>query len=1586
MSADGQAAGAVERVTALVGERLDVSIRRLGAEFIGCYLAGCDPVDLTRRPTTDLYGAAISHFRLGQKRSVGTPAVAIVNPTAGGDGWQSAHTVVMIVTDDMPFLVDSVRMVLARHGLGIHLTIHPMLNVRRDATGEITGFPDRGGRVEAWMLFEVDRCSPEVTRVLEGQLSDALADVRRAVDDLDQMRERVLAVAHEVEASGREGAGAAVKFLTWLTRRRFVFLGVACYAVDAEGVLDMDESGALGLCRQTSLVDPPMAPGDALVAISRTDRRSTVHRPSRMTCIAVRRYGPHGRVVAEERILGLFSAAAYRESVTDTPLLKEKAEEVLGHAEFPAESHSGRAVRGALEAFPRDLLMEIGADELFDVVSTIVGINERQMVRVVPISEPGGRWVNCLVYLPRHRFSGDTAGQIAEVVREAFGGDYAEHDTSVGASALARVHVVVHRSSGRSLLPRRDELEARIDVLTTRWSDRLAGEMVDAHGEQRARELLAAFDGAIPADYQAVTDPRMAVADLGRIAGLGDASFATAVQRRVEDAPGERRFKLYRAGEPITLSSVLPLLENLGLAVVDERPFEFHLVGGRRTWAYDIGVRLPDGVELTDERSVELRETFEALFRGEIDNDGFNRLVLLAGLSGRQVTIVRAYAKYLRQTGFPFSQQAVEAAVAKHPTIAALLSALFDARFDPARSDDREATVAAVRGNLAQGLDAIPSLDEDRIGRAMVGLIEATLRTNAFRPKDNTSLEGASGPFRTSVAFKFDPSRIDDLPLPRPMFEIWVYAPRVEGVHLRGGRVARGGLRWSDRREDFRTEVLGLMKAQMVKNAVIVPVGAKGGFVVKRPPADADAMRAEVIECYRIFVCGLLDVTDNIVAGAVVPPPATVRYDGDDTYLVVAADKGTATFSDIANELSARYGFWLGDAFASGGSVGYDHKAMGITARGAWESVRRHARVLGKDADREPLTVVGVGDMSGDVFGNGMLSSRHLHVIAAFDHRHIFIDPDPDPAASFAERQRLFVLPRSSWAEYDASLISAGGGVFPRTAKVIELSDRARAVLGVDARALAPTQLISAILRAPADLLWNGGIGTYVKASTENHAEVGDRANDGLRVDGNQLRVKMVGEGGNLGFTQRGRVEFALAGGLIYTDAIDNSAGVDCSDHEVNIKILLNQMVAAGDMTVKQRNELLAEMTDEVGGLVLDDNQAQTLALAIARTQAALMVNVHARYIHQLELEGWLNRAIEFLPTDKQLAERQAAGAGLTTPEFAVLLAYTKNADIAEIVDVPGIGLDPYFKPDLLAYFPTALRTRYAEAILEHPLRAEITLTCIVNQMVNLSGITFDHRMTEETGATVCDVMRAWVAARDIFELPGLWTTIENTGADVTLATQLTLFMEARRMAERSVLWLLRHRRPPLALAETVAAMRPGVQELLASLAPLVRGPLADQTQALAVERVVAGVDADLAEQSAIWPLMHTGFDMVELAEAHGCTVTAAAGAYWQLVEALDVTWLWNAIGALPRADRWQTHARAAVRDDLLSALTDLTSDVLAHGGDAGAWASSQSRAVDRAGNIFAEIRRVGTFDLTTLSVALRQLRNLVLSTTAAPV
>ena len=1104
------------------------------------------------------------------------------------------------------------------------------------------------------------------------------------------------------------------------------------------------------------------------------------------------------------------------------------------------------------------------------------------------------------------------------------------------------------------------------------WVAATRAALIAEVGEAAATALLDQLLPVLPAGYDELNWPNGAAIDLpivGRVAAAdaGDA-VETAMMHFTEAAADEWRFRVYHGGSAVPIADLLPLLDHLGFRAIDERAFSFQF-GDRSVWVHDVGVQVPAGIELTPDARREVQRAFVAEFNNTVEVDGLNRLVLRAGLTARQVELLRAYSRYLRQTGFPFSQQYIEATLARHAALAAQLVQLFTARFTP-DGVDRTTQVDDARAAIVEALDAVPSLDDDRTLRALLALIDATVRTNAFRPGPNAG-------HREVIAFKFDTSKVPDLPLPRPLYEIWVCSPRVEGVHLRNGRIARGGIRWSDRREDFRTEVLGLVKAQIVKNAVIVPTGAKGGFVLKRAPASPEQLRTEGVACYRQFIAGLLDLTDNIVGGAIVPPPSTVRFDGDDPYLVVAADKGTATFSDIANGIAADYQFWLGDAFASGGSVGYDHKVMGITARGAWESVRRHAAAIGKDVDRDELTVAGVGDMSGDVFGNGLLRSPHVLLIAAFDHRHVFIDPNPDPAASFAERQRLFGLARSSWADYDRSLISAGGGVYPRTLKTIELSEAARKRLGTDRSTFSPNELLSVILRAPVDLLWNGGIGTYVKATGETHAEVGDRANDGLRVNGCELRCKMVGEGGNLGFTQRGRVEYALAGGLIYTDAIDNSAGVDCSDHEVNIKIALGAAVAGGVITVEQRNEVLADMTDEVGELVLDDNRAQGLALAIARRRALPMVNVHSRYLNTLESEGWLNRALEFLPTDRQIAERQAAGNGLATPEFAVLLAYTKTANVAEMVrsDLPD---DPYLEPDLVRYFPERLQREFRDQIVGHRLRREIVATQVCNQLVNLSGISFDHRLSEETGLGVVEITRAWLAVRDIFGLVELWEQVDALGGAVKLDMQLELFLELRTMAERAVLWLLRHRKAPIDIGAAVAEFQPGISVLAHGLEAQLRGHMREQAFALEAGRLAGNVPEALAQRSVLWPLLHTGFDVVDLAQRTKRPLHVVAGAYWEVFEQLDLWWLWEGIGRLPRSTRWQTQARSALRDDLLAAMADLAEDAL-NAGSVADWSAANERLITRASGLFTEIRRVDSHDLTTLSVALRQLRNLAL-------
>ncbi len=979
---------------------------------------------------------------------------------------------------------------------------------------------------------------------------------------------------------------------------------------------------------------------------------------------------------------------------------------------------------------------------------------------------------------------------------------------------LARLHVIVTVPEGGGVsAPDVPSIEAQLADASRSWTDDLAAELAEHNGEERGIDLLRRYGDAFPAAYREDVDPRSAVGDVQRmeslIAGSAGTDLQSVVTRPVDAPRGFVRMRLFRIGEPMALSDVVPLLEHLGVRVVDERPYEVHPTDAPPLWIYDIGLSSSDLGGLDgDAARADFCEAFGRLWRGEAESDGFNRLVLRAGLASRKVAVLRAYAKYLRQIGSTFSQSYIEDTLAGNAHIAAMLLQLFEARFDPDRTAVRTEEEEELVTSITAALHDVASLDEDRILSSLLNLVLATLRTSWYQR------DAAGGP-KPYMSFKLDPARVPDLPLPRPLYEVWVYSPRCEGVHLRGGRIARGGIRWSDRREDFRTEVLGLMKAQMVKNAVIVPVGAKGGFVVKKPPAtpDRDALQAEVEACYQILIRGMLDLTDNIVGTTVVPPTRVVRYDDDDPYLVVAADKGTATFSDLANSIAGEYGFWLGDAFASGGSDGYDHKEMGITARGAWESVRRHFLGLGINPDKDPFTVVGIGDMSGDVFGNGMLQSHAMELVGAFDHRHVFIDPTPDPAASFVERKRLFDLPRSSWDDYDRSLISAGGGVWPRAAKSIPLSPQARELLCTDAEALTPAEVISALLKAPVDLLFNGGIGTYVKASSETHSEVGDRANDGLRVDGVDLRCRAVVEGGNLGLTQRGRVEYALAGGLVNTDAIDNSAGVDTSDHEVNIKILLDGAVAAGDLTVKQRNALLDEMADEVAHLVLRNNYEQNRALANARAQTVSMIDVHARYISSLEREDLIDRTLEFLPTDRQLAERQASGVGLTTPEFAVLLAYTKTTNVREILasDLPD---DPFVADEIARYFPTPLRERFRGEMERHRLRRDIVAMRIVNSTVNKAGISFDFRMTEETGASVVDSTRAHIAARAIFAMQDLWTPIEALDGAVAPDVQLRMMLALRHTVERGALWLLRHRRPPLDITATVAAFSDGVQEL----------------------------------------------------------------------------------------------------------------------------------------------------------------------------
>jgi len=1211
--------------------------------FVRAYYGRGALDDLALSDAEHLARAAVAHWQLGAQRVGGRPVVRVHTPTVSSEGWDAPHTLIDIVNDDMPFLVDSVTMAIDRHDLGVHLVVHPVLEVTRTGDGTLLAAPTAGEAPgttrESWLHVEVDReSSADILDAVRDDLERVLSDVRAATSDWVKMLVTVDAVDAELDerpppidpdelAEGRA-------LLRWMAQH-FTFLGYRKYDLgrDADGgdLLRAQADSGLGILRhRDTRADASQsfsrlpaairskAREPTLLVLTKANARSTVHRPTYLDYVGVKRYDVDGNVIGEHRFLGLFTSSAYTGSPIDVPVLRRKVSEVIARAGFAPASHDFKDLIATLESYPRDDLFQIDVTELFEIAMGVLRLQERRRVRMFVHREQYGRFVSCLVFVPRERYTTPVRIGIANVLVDAFGASSYEWNTRLSASVLARLHYVL-RVDPTASLDRSvdiDAVEARVAAAARAWTDDLRDALVRAYGEEGGLDLLRVWGVAFPASYQEDVSAVEALGDLAEFTAL-DADGGPPLAVRLSGSTEHLDLKLYGLGAQPSLSEVLPRLSNMGVIVDDEHPYTITPADRPVRWIKHFRLRGPADAPSAAYDLFE--EAFLAVSGADAEDDVFNELVLLGSLSWREVALLRAFGRYLRQVGTPFSQTYIARTLAAHPEIARQLVLLFYARMEPARGDDTATASIADRSQdvlvdeIVAALDAIASLDEDRILRALLHLVLATLRTNWFQTDE-------AGRARPCVVLKFDPAKVPDLPLPRPMFELFVYSPRVEGLHLRAGRVARGGIRWSDRREDFRTEVLGLMKAQQVKNAVIVPSGAKGGFVVKRPPSDAAELRSEVEACYRLFIAGLLDVTDNRTTAddgtsVVVPPAQVVRFDGDDPYLVVAADKGTATFSDIANEIACARGFWLGDAFASGGSEGYDHKAMGITARGAWESVRRHFRHLVIDPDRDDFTVVGIGDMSGDVFGNGMLLSHHIRLVAAFDYRHVFLDPDPDPEPSWRERQRLFVLARSSWADYDLKLISPGGGVHPRTAKSITITDEVRARLGIDAgvTACTPAELISAILRAPVDLLYNGGIGTYVKARHETSSDVGDKATDAVRVDGADLRCRAVAEGGNLGFTQEGRVEYALRGGLINTDAIDNSAGVDTSDHEVNIKVLLDGAVRAGELSTEERNVLLHSMTDEVAALVLRDNYRQNRALDNAKAQASEMEDVHAR-------------------------------------------------------------------------------------------------------------------------------------------------------------------------------------------------------------------------------------------------------------------------------------------------------------------------------------------------------------------------------------
>jgi glutamate dehydrogenase len=1565
------------------------------APFLRRYYETASYDTLSMRTPAELLATALGHWRFARRRVGGESLVRVLAPAAEAE---RGLAVVETCAPDQPFLVDSIMLAVRAAGAPVDWTVHPVLGLRRSADGGLEGADGAGAKPESLIHLEFEPLADAAAyALLEQQIRTVLTDLSRVVEDYPKILERVRALVEQLKrvppGADAEEFAEAREFLTYLDQHHFTFLGYTA-TVAEPGVngrtrfRTMPDSG-LALLRPGSrwaeqdLIAPQeeldkYADSPRLVVVTKANLRSNLHRAELMDVVSVKRFDPDGALAGTLRFVGLFSSEVYIDRPRHIPLIRRKAEYVMRQSRLPENSHSGKNLRDILHGLPRDELFQSGEDELYRLCMGIRALRDRHQLRLFLRRDRYGRFYSCLVYVPRERYSRELRDRLGAVLMEIFGGLSLDREIEFLRGGLTRVHYIVRTPPGTTVSLSVAEIESRLIAAARSWRDQLR-ELLLA-GKAGGRRIAAHYADAFPLSYAESTSPAEAAADAAMLAQLTPAApVLPRLHVVTPDAglPHATGLKLYALNAPVALSDVLPTLENFGLRVIRQEPAEVRPKDGPVLWLQEFEIRHP-GCELAPEAQKRYFESaFVQAMRGEIENDGLNKLVLGAGLDARQVTLLRAMCKYLIQTGLPFSQSYMEDLLAGHADIARLLVQLFESRFMLGLPADRRKNDQMQFGQaLDHALDQVASLDGDRVLRAFLAVIRATLRTNFYQA-------GADGKPKTYVSFKLDPAKVPELPLPLPMFEIWVYAPEVEGVHLRGGRVARGGLRWSDRRQDFRTEILGLMKAQMVKNTVIVPVGAKGGFVVKKPvdPANREAWLAQGIACYRTFLRGLLDITDNRSGDEVVPPREVLRYDGDDPYLVVAADKGTATFSDIANGVSAEYGFWLGDAFASGGSAGYDHKKMGITARGAWESVKRHFRELGRDIQNEPFSVVGIGDMSGDVFGNGMLLSRQTRLLAAFDHRHIFLDPNPDPETSFNERERLFKLPRSSWADYDAKLISAGGGVYPRAAKLVRLTPEVQSALDIRVAALTPNELLKALLKAPVDLLWNGGIGTYVKASSQSHQDVGDRANDAIRVNGRDLRCKVVGEGGNLGCTQPGRVEYALAGGRINTDAIDNAGGVHTSDREVNIKIPLNELMAAGKLTREQRDPLLATLTDDIARFVLRDNYVQSAAISLLMQNSAQRLDDHAELMRMLEREGLLNRGIEYLPDEDALKERRTRGIGLTRPEIAVLIAYSKISlyDAVLKSEVPD---DPFFVHDLLGNFPPRLVEQYREALAGHRLRREIVATILSNALVNRMGAGFAQLWAEDHGLMRAEVLKAYATAHKIYGGDGYWSEIEALDNRVPAAVQYRLMAHAIGLLKHAAGWFTASRYAALPVQAAVDRFTAPLAELAGLLPDVLPPGYREDWEATVNALLKDGVPVDLTKRLASTRALGGALDIAELAEAAKVPLAEAAGVYYLAGERFRLLWLYAAINEMPTAGKWQALARVNLRDDIYRIHRQVAGRMLEHpGADAlgrvEGWSKANERHVKFASERLAELQAAGARDFSTLAVAVREMRKL---------
>ena len=1604
-AAERQKAGLLKKAVQESRKRLGKNAQSRFGRFIDAYYANVPPQDIGESDPVTLFQLSHGHWKLGAARAKGKPLIRVFNPDPKKDGWLSDRTIIEIINDDMPFLVDSVTAELNRQNLIVRLVIHPILKVRRNKAGKLLDILKGSQRAddsvaESFMHLQVSQLSGRRLKGIETGIRKVLSDVRVAVKDWRPMRERLASLIAELKTAPKgvppEEAEEIREFLGWLRNNQFTLLGYREFRYKGRGkktTVDVEKKSGLGILRDPNFIvfkefrELKTASRDVrefiespdLLLVTKTNQKSTIHRSVHMDAIGIKRFDAMGRVIGQRLFVGLFTSVAYSRSPRDIPMLRRRLDKTLERAGFPSGSHDSKALMNILETFPRDELFQISDDRLFETSLGILHLQDRQRVALFIRSDHFERFMSCLIYVPRDRYSMALRHDLQDILCESFNGEVAAHHAELGDLPLARLHVIIRTTPGK--IPPYDaaKIEARLIQASRSWSDRLSDALIEAHGGEKGLDLLHRYADAFDAGYRESHDGARTLQDIDIIEDvLATGAIGLHIYRPPEDPKTQIRFKVYHPDRPIPLSDVLPLFEHMGFKVMVELEHEATIEDGekRKILIHDFGLQSRDGsgVDL-DAIGENLKEAFRRVWDGETESDGFNALVPSVGLDWREVVILRAYSKFLRQAGIAFSQAYMEQTLAGNGLITRQIVDLFLTLFD-LDAKGAKAKAKRIRQRLKKNLDGVVSADEDRILRRFINAVDSTLRTNFFQ----TAADGKPKPY---LSFKLDSKNLDELPLPRPLCEIFVYSPRVEGVHLRFGKVARGGLRWSDRREDFRTEVLGLVKAQQVKNAVIVPVGSKGGFVVKRPPqgGDRDAFLAEGIECYKTFISGLLDLTDNYVGTRVKPPRNVIRRDGDDPYLVVAADKGTATFSDIANGVSEDYGHWLGDAFASGGSQGYDHKKMGITAKGAWESVKRHFRETGIDIQNQDFTVVGVGDMSGDVFGNGMLLSKHIKLIGAFNHLHIFVDPDPDPAKSLVERQRLFRLPRSAWTDYDKKLISHGGAIYERSAKSLRLSPEARALFEVPKDQVTPNELLSYMLKAQVDLMWFGGIGTYIKASSESDLDVGDRANDTIRVNGAEIRCKVLGEGANLGATQLGRIEYALRGGRLNTDSIDNSAGVDCSDHEVNIKILIDSVVAKGRLSAAQRNKLLASMTNEVGSLVLRHNYLQTQAMTMIESKGGQALANQVRLMRMLERADKLNRAVEFLPDDETLDEREAAKLGLNRPEIAILMSYSKIWLYDELLasDLPD---DPRMEEDLVDYFPTPLRSKYLNDIRRHRLRREIIATRLTNSLVNRVGDTFIPEFMEKTGKSAAQIARAYTIAREVFSLRDIWSAIEKLDNRVPTATQTAMILDTNHLIEWVTLWFLRNGKRGLDLGQHVDEFSKGIAKLADGLKGVLPKHYLTDMKKRAQPYISQGVPEALALRVGNLVNLYSGCDIVRLANRRQLPVEHVARMYFAIGTHFHLGRLRAAADQLDSDSHWQQLAVAALIEEIYGHQLALANHVLDFAGSnkdcdkaITGWIRKNGDAVAPTERLLSELWSTEINDIAMIAVASRSLR-----------